>query len=201
MKRFTILVDMDGILCRCVEKILRIHREEAGVDATIEQIKGWHIGDYVDRGELINSYFDRPGFFRDLEPIPRAIPTMERLRHAGHDLVVLTTPSGGTSAQDKYAWLDQHLPWLGRQNVIMAKRKGLVRGDVLIDDSSSTLHEWVAAARKGGWANTALAMTIAYPWNEGVPIHVAFRAQSWKDPEEAWNSMERLITRAGEGDG
>lgn len=189
-RSLTILVDMDGILCKCVEKVLRIHSEEAEVHADIDQIKGWNIGEHVTKGELINAYFDRPGFFRNLEPIDGAIEAMSTLRDRGHDIVVVSAPSGGMSASDKYAWIDEHLPWLGRKNVIMAKRKTLVRGDALIDDSLETLNTWYTLWRRSSYLpGPPPLFTIAYPWNEGVPPHVALRAQSWKEPKKAWEAI------------
>ena len=186
-----VLVDMDGILCKCVEKVLRIHAEEAEVHADIDQIKGWHIEEYVAKGELIDPYFNRPGFFRDLEPVEGAVEAMSTLRDRGHDIVIVSAPSGGTSASDKYAWIDEHLPWLGRKNVFMGSRKTLVRGDVLIDDSAATLTAWHAIWRRSNHLPSPLPplFTIAYPWNEGIPPHVALRAQSWKEPKKAWETI------------
>ncbi|WP_444932056.1 5' nucleotidase, NT5C type [Microbulbifer sp. SSSA002] len=79
----------------------------------------------------------KPGFFKDLDPINGAI---ERLRSEAHiDLYILTAPStrNPQSYTEKRIWVEDKFDYDLTKNLIMCSNKGLLKGDILIDDHTS----------------------------------------------------------------
>ncbi len=145
----------------------------------IEQVPcGGHVYDHLTAG-----------LFRSLRPKPGAIEGVERIVGAGHDVVIVTASAKDPStAAAKLAWVEEHLGW-SRHRVIVAQRKELIRGDVLLDDAPKNLEAYSRA-----WPDAYLA-TIAYPYNHGVQgVH---RYDGWDRPAEAWAAMAELVVGLG----
>lgn len=77
-----------------------------------------------------------PGWFRDLPVVPGSQEGVEVLLERGIDVWVCTKPmeSNPTCASDKQWWVEKHFPALARR-VIVTPNKGMVVGDVLLDDA------------------------------------------------------------------
>jgi len=84
---------------------------------------------------------DQIGFYENLEPIPEAIETVKKLGEK-YDMFILSTPSWSKPHcwSEKRLWVAKHFGDLFRKKVILAHRKDLIRGDILIDD-----HTWNGA--------------------------------------------------------
>jgi len=153
-----ILVDMDGVLCDLIDKWFSLYNAEYGDRLHVDALAEWGPHRYARAGKAIYKYLTRPGFFRDLKPIPGAIEGVRALLARGHDVVVVTAARRGHG--DKLFWIREHLPFLPRDNVVFAHRKELVRGDVLFDDAPHNLKAFEPYG-------TPVAM--AYRYNEGLP--------------------------------
>ena len=77
----------------------------------------------------------RYGFFTSLDPLPRAIEAYKKLENH-FEVYILTAPSykNPLCYTEKRVWVEQHLDLETTQNLIICKRKGLLKGDYLIDD-------------------------------------------------------------------
>jgi hypothetical protein len=75
------------------------------------------------------------GFFTSLEPLPGAIDGYRALE-AHFEVYILTAPSylNPLCYTEKRVWVGQHLGVKTAKNLIICKRKGLLKGDFLIDD-------------------------------------------------------------------
>lgn len=152
-----ILVDMDGVLCNMIKKWLRLYNEEYGENIEANTLVTWGPHRYARAGKAIYKYLSRPGFFRDLEPIPHAIEGVHALIRRGHDVVIVTAAKNGH--RDKIDWIRQHLPFLPQDNIVFAHRKALVRGDILFDDAPHNLR---------AFEEYGLPVAMAYRYNEEV---------------------------------
>jgi 5'(3')-deoxyribonucleotidase len=154
-----VLVDMDEVVCDFVgEFVRRVGRKR-------EEVVTFDVNDClgITRERFLEVISD-PSFFRSLEPIDGALDGLKRIVDAGHDLVICTMISTGCkNAYDAKAnWLCAHLPWMDvDRTMITAKRKSLVRGDVLFDDNMKNLEHFPGAA-----------VAMARPWNEGFRVRV-----------------------------
>ena len=81
-----------------------------------------------------------PGFFRGLEPIEGAIDAVKHLRtQEDIDVYILTAPStkNPLSYTEKRLWIEDKLGYEMTTNLIICSHKGLLKGDILIDDHAS----------------------------------------------------------------
>lgn len=104
---------MDNTLCDYKAKYQQIQREEP--DRPYPQSK--------------------EGFYLDLKPLPGAIDAY-RLLEQDHEVYILTAPSymNPRCYMEKRIWVEQFLDIETTKNLILCRRKGLLKGDYLIDD-------------------------------------------------------------------
>lgn len=182
-----VLVDLDETLCDLMGAWFRAHRFATGQVVRREDVTGWSFfGSSGPTKREMRRYLENRRMFRELAPLPGAIGAVRRIHRAGHDVVVVTAPSGPESAAGKVEWCRNHLRFLPRDSLVVTGRKELVRGDWLVDDRSSTLSAWLAANPDGR------AACIAQPWNADCDPRV-LRAQSWRDTASAWLEIEAAI--------
>ncbi len=158
---------MDGVLCDLAGKWFALYNKEHHDHIDLAHMPEWGPHLYAKKGKAIYRYLSRPGFFRDLAPLPGAIDGVNRLLEAGFDVVIVTAARNGQ--RDKRLWVEEHLPFLDTRNLIFAHRKELIRGDVLFDDAP---HNLTAFAPYG------LAVAMAYPYNQSYEGH---RVHSWTE--------------------
>lgn len=75
------------------------------------------------------------GFFTSLEPLPGALAAYRQLEEV-YEVYILTAPSymNPLCYTEKRVWVEQHLGLETTKNLIICKRKGLLKGNFLIDD-------------------------------------------------------------------
>jgi 5'(3')-deoxyribonucleotidase len=78
----------------------------------------------------------RVGFFTELEPLDGAIESVEKLKTLNHEIYFLTAPSykNPHCYMEKRLWIEKYFGLEACKNLIIARNKGLVTGDYLIDD-------------------------------------------------------------------
>ena len=109
-----------------------------------------------------NNYLERmyePSFFSELAPYENAVDTATKLAEGGEAEVyvisaVIEGYPPGDCAEQKHAWLDEHLPMIDRAHRIfppMGANKteyvpeGVRADDLLVDDYNKNLEEWRTA--------------------------------------------------------
>lgn len=75
------------------------------------------------------------GFFTSLEPLDGALLAYKKLEQY-FEVYILTAPSylNPLCYTEKRVWVEEHLGLQTTKNLIICKRKGLLKGDFLIDD-------------------------------------------------------------------
>lgn len=115
-------------------------------------------------------------WFRDLPVTEGAQKGVAELLDAGIDVWVCTKPLevNDRCRDDKSLWLRDHFPELVNK-MICAPDKGMVRGDVLLDDAPHI--EWIARAH---WE------PVIFPavFNDGRSKWAGLRKWTWGDPLE-----------------
>lgn len=189
-RRLRLRVDMDAILVDLTPYWLRCIAADHGVEETIDNITQWNLhkcGKLVQLGAVkVYDYLKKPGFFLNAPEIPTALETVKRWQDSGHEVLIVTSPSGPVSIKEKFEWFEAHTPWLKADQVIMTSHKQEIRGDVLIDDHPDTGLKYLEA-----WPE-ALVLGIEYPYNAhvtGGPVMLP----SYKDYPHAWNLIDRMV--------
>ena len=79
-------------------------------------------------------------FFKQLEPLDGAIEVVNYLRSVDTlDVYILTAPSvlNPHSYSEKRIWIENHFDLKFCEKLIISSNKGLLKGDILIDDYAS----------------------------------------------------------------
>ncbi|TCP55376.1 5'(3')-deoxyribonucleotidase [Tumebacillus sp. BK434] len=172
MKRKTLLIDMDSVIVDLMSEWFRRYNEQHGDDLTVERVGCWQTEKYVkpECGMKIYEYLDAPGLFRGLKPLPHALEVLERLAKL-YDILIVTS-SRTFAYTEKEQWVEEHLPFIGKGNLIFSHKKNMICGDLLFDDAPHNLEAFQATGR------TSIAMD--YPYNRSVDVP---RVSGWLEFE------------------
>ncbi|WP_305838987.1 5' nucleotidase, NT5C type [Photobacterium leiognathi] len=80
------------------------------------------------------------GFFADLEPLDGAISAVTAINKSPqYEFYILTAPSPRNPLcyTEKRVWVEKHLGYNFVEKLIICSNKGLLKGDILIDDNIS----------------------------------------------------------------
>ena len=79
------------------------------------------------------------GFFANLKPIKKAIESVSKfLASNDYETYFLTAPSirNPFSYTEKRVWIENHFGYSAVEKMIICSNKGLLKGDILIDDNA-----------------------------------------------------------------
>ncbi|WP_347549896.1 5'(3')-deoxyribonucleotidase [Pseudalkalibacillus hwajinpoensis] len=169
----TLLIDMDSVICDLMTEWHKRYNNDYHDSLSVEKLQCWRSEDYVksECGEKIYQYLDEPGLFLHLSPLPHAIEVLKRLVKQ-YDILIVTS-SRTYAYTEKELWVEKHLPFIGKKNLIFSHRKDMICGDLLFDDAP---HNLIAFQETG---RTALAMN--YPYNQQVDVP---RVNDWLEFEK-----------------
>ncbi|RBW67677.1 5' nucleotidase, NT5C type [Bacillus taeanensis] len=172
----TLCIDMDSVICDLMSDWHKRYNSDYDDDLSFEKLKCWNSEKYVkpECGMKIYDYLNEPGLFLHLNPLPNALEVLERLHHK-YDLLIVTS-SVSTAFREKERWIEKHLPFIGKRNLIFSHRKNMICGDLLFDDAPHNLREFSATGR--------LAVAMDYPYNREVDVP---RVKNWLEFESALN--------------
>lgn len=83
-------------------------------------------------------------FFRDLAPIDGGVESVRELINSKkYDIYILSVPlyTSPHCYSEKVEWINEHIPELSKK-IILTQDKGLIRGDILVDDSLHWKEVW-----------------------------------------------------------
>ena len=117
-QKLTIYIDMDGVLADL----------QSAANSLADQFPT-ELGHHVKPDEVLD--------FSTFTPMPGAIDAVAALLDMGHDVYIASTPpwNNPDAWGQKRNWIEKHLPSL-RRKVILTHHKNLLKGDILIDDST-----------------------------------------------------------------
>lgn len=133
-----------------------------------------------------------PGFWRNLEPIPRGFEIVGALRRFEFELHVLSKGPLATPIawQEKVEWCLQHLPDVP---VTVCSDKSLVYGRILVDDWPDYFTRWLQHRPRG------LVIVPAQPWNADYTSASHPQIVRYEDdPAEMLQRLEQLAARSSE---
>jgi 5'-nucleotidase len=165
--RKTIAVDMDGVLADTVEQYQRLNERNFGCRKAAPDIHGIP---ELDAFERVGEYLRTPGFFRTMPLMPDAQPVLAQL-HARHDVFIVSAAMEfPLSLAEKQAWLGEHFPFIGWQQIVFCGAKRIIRADAMIDDYLKNLDYFTGK----GYLFTA-------PHNATIGTMKHERVNSWQE--------------------
>ncbi len=151
-------IDLDGTLANYNKAILEGLELLRGPD---EEIIHPNFGEEPPHiKNRIRAIRAKPGWWRDLEPIPLGFKVLDILRKYGFNLNILTKGPWSNSASwtEKVDWCRKYVPDAA---VTITENKSNVYGKILMDDYIPYVEGWLEFRPRG------LVIMPACPWNEG----------------------------------
>jgi 5'-nucleotidase len=163
-------IDLDSTLNNLEQVWLDRYNQDYDDNLTVADMTDWDVTTYVkpECGVDMYKYLWEPGFFRNLGAQPFAIEVCEFL-HEHFDIYIVTSAHPNVVA-DKWAWIEEHLPFLRYNRFIPLHEKNLIQMDYLIDDGPHNIE-----AFKNG---TPILMDM--PYNQYLSDEYV-RCKGWKD--------------------
>lgn len=183
--RFTILVDMDGVLENLGEVWAEIINEKFGTNVSYENLTEWDMQkNFPDVPvEEITSILDLPGLWERLTPSPNADYYLQKLLDDGHKIVIVTASHFNSLKIKLENCLFKYYPFLSYKDVIICHQKNLIQGDILIDDG---IHNFSDTQR--------FKIIFSAPYNkqfiaDQLPGTNYFRCNNWEEVYTVINSL------------
>lgn len=161
MNRPRVLLDVDGVLADFVSRAAQwantVTTKASHKTCTKwDVLESWGLQGYQS---WFDSVCSQRGFCADL-PVYSGAKTFVRALRKDAEVVVVTSPLSCSPfwCHERTMWLANHFGFESK-NVIFAKRKELVRGDVLIDDGPHNLEHFAG-----------VRVLVDRPWNQGSMI-------------------------------
>jgi 5'(3')-deoxyribonucleotidase len=176
-----ILLDLDDVTVDLATDLTKTYNESYGDRLTPEELfVDWNIHKRAKCGDEIYKIFQRENFFYSLKPKPGAISAIQSMLHLFEIVIVTSITRSPEAAKDKVKWIRDYMPFYELQDLIMTKRKELVSGDIMIDDSVKNLERW-------SYANPA-----------GMPVlfaahHNVLQRKDFKHVVHNWNDVLELL--------
>ena len=127
-----VLVDMDGVLADVYKPLIKMQYIDKGLEMNESMLNGVAEREaFEDLVEIVTS----KGFFRTAPVIEGSVQGLQYLNERYDVLVVSSATEFSGCLDDKQAWLMEHFPFIGWQQMIFCGRKSDIVGDIMIDES------------------------------------------------------------------
>lgn len=178
-----ILCDIDSVLDNLQQCVLNQYNQEHGTAYTYDDITDYNL--YVSLpahvAEEMMKLYSKPSVIKAMEPLEGAMKYLHQINDE-HELYIVTS-TYHNAYDNKIDWLLYHYPFLKEQQVICAHTKGMVNGDVMIDDCLAQLRSHMYAKR----------ICFNYPWNQQSElqdeVYGIIRVSNWR---EAYDAIEDI---------
>ncbi len=139
-RSLTILVDVDNVLEDLHTPWVAAVNKKYGTNVKPEDITHWNIEDFFDglsRTQVFSPLHTRE-LWESLEPLKDSQKYLKQLKDDGHKVYLLTSAHPDTIPL-KIKFVQKYFPFISFKEIIIASKKQMVKGDVLIDDAPHNL--------------------------------------------------------------
>lgn len=182
MKRLNILVDMDDVLVDLLPTWVEHLNQRFGTNVAVADIKDWNISQYFpsNTDDELYDVLQSQTFWQQVQPKREAVSTLQLLLGSGHLITVVTSSHYETVAHKMRECLLHHFPFIEWEDIIVASKKQMIQGDVLIDDG---IHNLI------GGAYTQLLMDMPHNQNIDAEKYGVIRVHDWA---EVYSNIRKL---------
>ena len=165
-----ILIDIDDTISNFAEVLLRWLNEEYNTNYKKSEVVSW---------DWFRNHFQNPWnptdykkFWDEVKINPEAIYYIEKLVEKGHEVYIVTasfhSDTLGHKIRKTLSNFDKNL--INKDNIIICYNKGMIKGDIRIDDGIHNLYE------------DSINILYSQPWNQNVTSSLKYkRLKKWKD--------------------
>ena len=173
-KKFVILVDMDDTIeCLTDAWLMRLNSQH-GTHVTREDLTCWDFAKpfpTLTEEEVYAPLYDGE-FWETVKPMQDACEVMKELIEYGHEIYIVTSSVHETISAKMTKVLFRYFPFIDWNHVIVAQKKQMIRGDILIDDG---VHNLV------GGDYVKILMTAPHNRDYDAEANDMIRVDSWED--------------------
>lgn len=134
----TVLVDFDGVMCDMLTPLIELFNKQFDCSFTIKNIGSWTLPE-----NMKPIFLHTPDFFANLKPFDGAIEGVKTLAEDFEVYFVTDALSKPNIAKDKLRWREKH--GLEDIPIIITGNKGMIKGDIIIDDAPHHLKSFIEA--------------------------------------------------------
>jgi 5'(3')-deoxyribonucleotidase len=165
-----VLVDVDGTVADIHVPWLGMYNADYHDRLTLAHITKWEMHELVkpECGRKIYKYLEDPKLYEKAPVIEGALNGVNTLRKMGHEIVFVSAGFYFSKVEwlGKYGFLSSD-DWRNAEDVVIASNKGLIKGDVIIDDYPKNLDR----------AGAFMKILFRRPWNVGS----RYQGRNWEE--------------------
>lgn len=175
MKKGIICIDVDWVLAKLTSKWIKYYNVIFDDNLKIEDIKTWDICQHVkpEAKDYMLNILNIHKFYRDLQVVEDSQRVLEKLSK-DYEIFIVTDPFTRMSFKSKYDWLEEHFPFIPKENYVFTGNKSIVKADYLIDDGAHNLE---------GFDGYGLLFDAPYNRNE----ERFYKVKNWQDIEHVFD--------------
>lgn len=83
---------------------------------------------------LQNKMFEDPEFWRMMDPVQGALNSIRKLNEKYEIYIATAARYNDVCVQEKVDWIKKHLPCIHEERIVFTMNKGILYGDILVDD-------------------------------------------------------------------
>ena len=192
MDNIIVLIDMDDVMCEFVEALCKCLNNKYHTNVSPYEITGWGLPEYFPSltvDEIFNPTHTAE-FWSTVRPMNGAPEKIKLLMDEGFKIYVCTSSDYRTIKPKFDLVLKKYFPYISWKQVIITKDKGMVRGDILVDDGIHNLEgtdfEKILMSRPHNewYDEKSNGVTRAHSWDDVyVAIHEYAQKKTLKEME------------------
>lgn len=172
-KALDIGIDLDGVVFRTLDEVVRRYNLEFNQNITVEQIKGWDTHNWINGDQRIYKYFQDPEFYRDLPVAEGAVEVLRELDERHNIFLITDTPFIGLSnriSQIQRVFPEECFRFMAKKNIFITGKKEKVMLDILLDDRPDNIVNFAAAG---------YGIPVVFDWPLNRHLYNFFRVKNW----------------------
>ncbi len=185
MRKYTLLIDQDDVLAEYIQGVTDDYNKKYKTNISSEACVNWDL--HLVFGDRVDTIMHSPDLFRRLKPVEGALEVFERLYKSNMFEMFIVTAANPICVPAKFEWIRKYMPYFPEENVIVCKKKDMVKGDFILDDGMHNIEDFY---RAGG-----IPIIFDRPHNRGRGDGM-HRVKSWYEFEtlimELVNENEEL---------
>ena len=165
-----ILIDIDDTISNFAEVLIKWLNQENNTNYKKEEINGWN---------WFTNHFSNPwnptkykSFWNEIKINEDAVYYIEKLVKDGDEVYIVTAsfPSDTLGHKIRKTLSNFNESLINKDNIIICYNKGMIKGDIRIDDGVHNLYE------------DSINILYSQPWNKNVISSLKYkRLNNWKD--------------------
>jgi 5'(3')-deoxyribonucleotidase len=181
-----IYIDIDQTLNDLVPKALELYNKRTGENINMSDITTYSFYQCLPEKQAggLFALFEEQELWDSLEPLPDSQWGVETLVNLGHEVYIATATYDEEFPQ-KCDWMHKWFPMIDSKHIIRICNKGLLKGDILIDDCLDNLI-----------SSSCERICLDYPYNRNEAkddIYEIYRAYNWKGIVKYVKEIERKM--------